>query len=75
MPLYMDAHAGLGDATPEDVAAAHQRDLEVQGKYGVRFLTYWLNNPDGRAYCLVELRVRMQPWPVTWRPTDCSLTR
>jgi class 3 adenylate cyclase len=54
MPLYMDVHAGLGDATEEDVAAAHQRDLEVQGKYGVRFLTYWLNNPDGRAYCLVE---------------------
>ena len=50
----MDVHAGLGDATEEDVAAAHQRDLEVQGKYGVRFLTYWLNNPDGRAYCLVE---------------------
>lgn len=54
MPLYMDVHPGLGDATPEDVAAAHRRDLEVQDKYGVRFLTYWLNNPDGRAYCLVE---------------------
>lgn len=54
MPLYMDVHPGLGDATPEDVAAAHRRDLEIQDKYGVRFLTYWLNNPDGRAYCLVE---------------------
>jgi class 3 adenylate cyclase len=50
----MDVHPGIGDATPEDVAAAHLRDLEVQGKYDVRFLTYWMNNPDGRAYCLVE---------------------
>ena len=54
MPLFMDIHSGLGDATPEDVAAAHRRDLEVQDKHDVRFLTYWLNNPDGRTYCLVE---------------------
>ncbi len=54
MPLYMDIHPGLGDATLEDVAAAHLRDLAIQDKFGVRFLTYWLNNPDGRAYCLVE---------------------
>lgn len=55
MPLYMDVHPGLGEATPEDVAAAHRRDLEVQDEFGVRFLTYWFtDDPEGKAFCLVE---------------------
>ncbi len=54
MPLYMDVHPGLGDATPEDVAAAHRRDLEIQGQFGVRFLSYWFSDPQGKAFCLVE---------------------
>lgn len=55
MPLYMDVHPGLGDATPDDVAAAHRRDLEVQGEYGVRFLSYWFaDDPTGKAFCLAE---------------------
>jgi len=54
MPIYMDVHDGLGDATPEDVAEAHRRDLEIQHKYGVRFLSYWFSDPEGKAFCLVE---------------------
>ncbi|MDH3539665.1 MAG: DUF4242 domain-containing protein [Acidimicrobiia bacterium] len=54
MPLYMDVHPGLGDATPEDVAAAHLHDLEIQDQYGVRFLSYWFSDPEGKAFCLVE---------------------
>lgn len=54
MPIYMDVHEGLGDATPEDVAEAHRRDLEVQHEYGVRFLSYWFSDPQGKAFCLVE---------------------
>lgn len=50
----MDVHAGLGDATAEDVAAAHARDLEMQDQYGVRYLTYWYNGPEGKTFCLVE---------------------
>lgn len=52
--MYMDVHPGLGDATAEDIATAHQRDLEVQDKYGVKYLTYWYNDPEGKAYCLVD---------------------
>ena len=48
MKLYMDIHGGLGDATPEDLDAAHKRDLAVQHKHGVRFLTYWFNDPRMR---------------------------
>ncbi len=54
MPIFMDLHRDLGDVTEDDIRAAHQRDLEVQGEYGVRFLTFWFNQPDGRAFCLVE---------------------
>jgi len=54
MPLYMDVHPGLGDATPDDVAAAHRQDLEVQAGFGVRFLSYWFSDPEGKAFCLVE---------------------
>lgn len=50
----MDVHPGLGDATPDDVAAAHRRDLEVQETYGVKFLSYWFADPEGKAFCLVE---------------------
>lgn len=52
--MYMDVHAGLGDASAEDIAAAHARDLSLQDKYGVRYLTYWYNGPAGKTFCLVE---------------------
>lgn len=54
MPLYMDVHPGLGDATPEDVAEAHRHDLSIQDEYGVRFLSYWFSDPEGKAFCLVD---------------------
>jgi class 3 adenylate cyclase len=54
MPIYMDVHPGLGDATPDDVADAHRHDLEVQDQFGVRFLSYWFSDPQGKAFCLAE---------------------
>lgn len=54
MPIYMDVHEDLGDATEEDIKTVHQRDLDVQDDYGVEFLTYWFNPPEGHAFCLVE---------------------
>ena len=54
MPIFMDVHRDLGDVTEDDIRAAHERDLEVQDEHGVRFLTFWFNQPDGRAFCLVE---------------------
>ncbi len=54
MPLYMDVHHKVEGLTAQAVAGAHQRDLEVQGKYGVKYLRYWFNEKAGRVYCLVE---------------------
>ena len=52
--MFMDVHPGLGDATPADVAAAHAQDLARQDEFGVRWLSYWFNDPEGKAFCLVE---------------------
>jgi Adenylate and Guanylate cyclase catalytic domain/Protein of unknown function (DUF4242) len=49
----MDRH-DLPDASAADLAAAHMRDLEVQGRFGVRFMTYWFEEGAGSGFCLVE---------------------
>ena len=53
MPLYMDIHEIAG-VTPEALAKAHEADVSVQGKYGVNYLKYWLNESCGKVFCLVE---------------------
>jgi class 3 adenylate cyclase len=53
MPLFLDRH-DLPSVSAEDVAHAHARDLEVQGKHGVRFMTYWFDVRTRCAFCLVE---------------------
>ena len=37
-----------------DVAAAHQKDLAVQSKYGVNFLNYWVDEKAGTVFCLAQ---------------------
>jgi hypothetical protein len=37
-----------------DVAEAHKADLETQGKCGVSYLRYWVDEDAGRIFCLVE---------------------
>ena len=54
MPLYMDTHKKVEGLTAEALAGAHQKDLEVQGKHGANYLTYWFNEVEGTVYCLVE---------------------
>jgi hypothetical protein len=54
MPLYMDIHEHVEGLTAEGLAAAHEKDLEVQGKYGVKYLKYWYNVASGTGFCLVE---------------------
>src|SRR6266540_2413605 len=55
MGLYMDVHNSLPDgATAADVAGAHAADLQVQARYGVRYLHYWVDEKGGKVFCLVE---------------------
>ena len=54
MPLYMDVHNIEGGVSPEDVAEAHRKDLEEQGKHDVNYLRYWVDERAGKVFCLVE---------------------
>lgn len=54
MPLYMDVHHKVDGLTAEAVAGAHDKDLEIQGQYGVNYLRYWFDEDSGKVFCLVE---------------------
>ena len=53
MPVYMDRHYVEG-ATQHAVADAHHKDLALQDKYHVKFLTYWFDEMRCTAFCLIE---------------------
>ena len=55
MPLYLDVHESLPEgATAADVAKAHEADLAKQGEYGVKYLRYWVDEKEGKVFCLVD---------------------
>jgi hypothetical protein len=54
MPLYMDIHRNVQGLTAEALASAHEKDLQVQGRHGVKFLNYWYNEETGTVFCLCE---------------------
>jgi class 3 adenylate cyclase len=53
MPIFLDRH-DLRGLTAADIAEAHRKDLEVQERYGVRFLTYWFDETRGTGFCLID---------------------
>jgi len=54
MSLFMDVHSISGGVSVADVARAHMKDLETQNKYQVSYLRYWVNEEQGKIFCLVE---------------------
>jgi hypothetical protein len=54
MPLYMDVHTIDGGVSADDVAKAHTADLQVQGQHDVRYLRYWVDEAQGKVFCLAE---------------------
>ena len=52
--LYMDIHNNVEGLTAEAVMGAHKRDLEVQEKYGVKYVDYWYDEESGTVFCLVD---------------------
>lgn len=55
MTLFMDVHQSLPEgATAADVAGAHEEDLKIQDRFGVRYLSYWVDEQAGKVFCLVE---------------------
>ena len=53
--LFLDVHnLEPGKVTFEGVAEAHQKDLATQGRYDVSFIKYWVDEKQGKVYCLAE---------------------
>jgi hypothetical protein len=50
----MDVHT-LGSAVSmDDVAKAHAADLQAQSPHDVQYLRYWVDEQEGRIFCLVD---------------------
>lgn len=47
-------HLGEGNVRFEDVVAAHEKDLSVEGKHDVKFLRFWVSEEAGTVYCLSQ---------------------
>ena len=54
MALYMDVHSIDGGVALKDVAQAHMADLQTQEQHGVRYLRYWVDEGNGKVFCLVD---------------------
>ena len=54
MPIYMDVHTIEGGVSMDDVAKAHGADLATQHKYDVNYLRYWVDEDNGKVFCLVD---------------------
>jgi hypothetical protein len=53
--LFLDVHEfGKGKVTAKAVADAHKKDLATQGRYGVVYKAYWVDEKEGKVYCLAE---------------------
>ena len=53
MPIFLDRH-DMVESSAKEVAKLHVKDLEVQDKYGVKFLTYWYDAERRTTFCLVD---------------------
>jgi class 3 adenylate cyclase len=53
VPFFMDRHEFVG-LSAEEAALAHLKDLKVQSRYSVRFLTYWFDEERQTAFCVAE---------------------
>jgi hypothetical protein len=54
MPRFLDIHVGIHFDTVEALQAAHQKDVDLQEKHGVKYLKYWYDASTGRIFCLCE---------------------
>jgi hypothetical protein len=52
MATFIDIH-DIPGVRAADVAGAHAADLRVQAAYGVDYQHYWVDEADGKVFCLV----------------------
>jgi uncharacterized protein DUF4242 len=54
MPTFMDIHDLHGPVTAEEAAKAHAADLATQDEFDADFQRYWVDEAQGRIFCLIE---------------------
>jgi hypothetical protein len=52
--MFMDVHTIAGGVSLADVANAHQADLQTQDRFGVDYQRYWVDEAEGKVFCLVS---------------------
>jgi len=52
MARFMDVHDGFFGVTAQQLAEAHQRDVEIQAEEGVVYERAWLDPESGKVFCL-----------------------
>ena len=52
MKKFMDVHDGFFGVSAEELAAAHQADLDIEGDEGVHYERAWLDPEAGKVFCL-----------------------
>ena len=53
MPIFMDRHYSE-EITAKTISLAHEKDLKIQVKHGVKFMTYWFDEARCTAFCLID---------------------
>jgi Nickel responsive protein SCO4226-like len=54
MPEFMDVHHDMVGITADELLAAHNADLAIQGDEHVDFKKAWADPESGVVYCLSE---------------------
>ncbi|MFH0519196.1 SCO4226 family nickel-binding protein [Streptomyces sp. M41] len=54
MAQFMDVHHGMKGITPDQLRAAHNADLAIEGEERVHFQRAWADPESGVVYCLSE---------------------
>ena len=54
MAKFMDVHDGFFGVTAEQLNAAHDADLKIEGEEGVHFERAWLDPESGKVFCLAH---------------------
>ena len=51
MAIFMDRH-DLTGFSAQDLAQAHEMDLEIQDEYSVKFMSYWFDDDRKTGFLL-----------------------
>jgi hypothetical protein len=52
MAKFIDVHSGFVGVTEEQLRAAHEQDLAIEGAEGVHFERAWFDPVAGKVFCL-----------------------